>query len=189
MSLRAIRTALHRRYAGLRLAWLRRVWGMDLGDGVRVSGKARLDYTNPRGVHIGHHTILTPGVQIFTHDFVGARHVDTWIGACCFIGANAIILPGVRVGDHSIVAAGSVVTKDVPPHSVVGGNPATVIKSGIATGWWGMTVAGAPGLTEPSGNPSIPADATQSSSRIALAPVADRRTLPSSISATRPMEI
>ena len=46
----------------------------------------------------------------------------------CWIGANAVITAGVRVGKHSIVAAGSIVTKDVPPYSVVAGNPARVIK-------------------------------------------------------------
>ena len=44
------------------------------------------------------------------------------------IGANASIMPGVRIGTHSIVAAGAVVTKDVPPHSLVAGVPAKVIK-------------------------------------------------------------
>lgn len=44
-----------------------------------------------------------------------------------FIGANAIIIGDVKIGPNAIVAAGSVVTKDVPPNSVVGGNPARVI--------------------------------------------------------------
>ncbi len=46
----------------------------------------------------------------------------------CWIGANAVITAGVTVGKHSIVAAGSIVTKDVPPFSIVGGNPAKLIK-------------------------------------------------------------
>jgi acetyltransferase-like isoleucine patch superfamily enzyme len=45
-----------------------------------------------------------------------------------WIGAGAIILPGVTVGENSIVAAGSVVTKDVPMNTVVGGVPARIIK-------------------------------------------------------------
>ena len=45
-----------------------------------------------------------------------------------WIGANAVILPGVTIGHHSVVAAGAVVTKDVPPHSLVAGVPAKVIK-------------------------------------------------------------
>ncbi|SFQ51984.1 acyltransferase [Hymenobacter arizonensis] len=45
-----------------------------------------------------------------------------------WIGANAVITAGVRIGKHSVVAGGSVVTKDVPPYSVVGGNPARILK-------------------------------------------------------------
>ncbi len=47
---------------------------------------------------------------------------DVWIGT------RAIILSGVRIGQGAIIAAGSVVTKDVPPYSIVGGNPAKIIK-------------------------------------------------------------
>jgi acetyltransferase-like isoleucine patch superfamily enzyme len=46
-----------------------------------------------------------------------------------WIAAGAIISGGVTVGEHSVVAAGSVVTKDVPANSLVGGNPARVIRS------------------------------------------------------------
>ena len=50
------------------------------------------------------------------------------IGDRAWIGANAVINAGVTVGPHAIVASGSIVTKDVEPHSLVGGNPAAVIK-------------------------------------------------------------
>jgi maltose O-acetyltransferase len=46
---------------------------------------------------------------------------DVWIGA------NVVVLPGRRIGTGSIVGAGAVVTRDVPPYSIVGGNPAAVI--------------------------------------------------------------
>jgi acetyltransferase-like isoleucine patch superfamily enzyme len=45
-----------------------------------------------------------------------------------WIAANVIILPGIHIGHDSVIAAGSVVVKDVPPQSLVGGNPAKVIK-------------------------------------------------------------
>jgi acetyltransferase-like isoleucine patch superfamily enzyme len=46
----------------------------------------------------------------------------------CWIGAGATILPGVTVGENSVVAAGAVVTRDVEDNTVVGGNPARLIK-------------------------------------------------------------
>ncbi len=45
-----------------------------------------------------------------------------------WIGANAVVVAGVTIGKHSIVAAGSVVTKDVPDFTIVGGNPAKILK-------------------------------------------------------------
>ena len=52
-------------------------------------------------------------------------HDNVWIGR------NSIINKGVTIGENSIVAAGSVVTKDVPPNCIVGGNPAKVVKTDI----------------------------------------------------------
>ena len=55
----------------------------------------------------------------------------------CWIGANSVITSGITIGRHSIVAAGSVVTKDVPPFTVVGGNPARILKQyNPASGQW-----------------------------------------------------
>jgi len=135
-----IRTALYRSRRRFTRKWLRSVWGMDIGHGVTISRKADLDYTNPRGVHIGDFTIVTPRAQIFSHDFVNARHVDTYIGSNCFIGAGAIILPGVVIGDNCIIAAGSVVTTDVPPRTLVAGNPAQVVRTELTTYRYGMLV-------------------------------------------------
>lgn len=53
---------------------------------------------------------------------------DTLLGDGCWLGMRAMIMPGVVIGEGAVVAAGSVVTKDVPPYTVVGGNPAKFIK-------------------------------------------------------------
>jgi len=111
---------------------------MDIGQGCRISLKAKLDLTNPQGVHIGDGTYLAFDSVIFTHDMSRALHIDTYVGRNCFIGARAMIMPGVKVGDHCIVGAGAVVTKDVPNGSIVAGNPAKIIRSNIRTRQWGI---------------------------------------------------
>lgn len=50
------------------------------------------------------------------------------VGNNCWFGANVSIMPGVKIGNGSVIAAGSVITKDIPDHSLVAGVPATVIK-------------------------------------------------------------
>ncbi len=111
---------------------------MDLGDYVRISGSAKLDPMHPRGVHIGDSTLISFGAAVLTHDFVGERMLDTYVGANCFIGARAIVMPGVRIGDHCVIGAGAIVTRDIPAHSLAVGNPARVIRSGLTTGSWGI---------------------------------------------------
>lgn len=72
------------------------------------------------------HSYDYPGIPVWE----SPRGVDkpTVIENDVWIGYGAIILGGVRIGTGSVVAAGSVVTKDIPPFSIVGGNPAHVIK-------------------------------------------------------------
>jgi virginiamycin A acetyltransferase len=57
---------------------------------------------------------------------------DTVIGNDVWIGHEAIIMPAVTIGDGAIIASGSVVTKDVPPYAIVGGNPAKIIRKRFA---------------------------------------------------------
>jgi acetyltransferase-like isoleucine patch superfamily enzyme len=55
----------------------------------------------------------------------------------CWIGTNAVVISGVTIGRHSVIAAGSVVTKDIPPYSVAAGNPARIIRQyNHKTGEW-----------------------------------------------------
>lgn len=75
---------------------------------------------------------------------------DTVIGNDVWIGYDALIMPGVTIGDGAIVAARSVVTADVPPYAIVGGNPARIVRQrfdadsvrrlqGLA--WWDRSAA------------------------------------------------
>jgi acetyltransferase-like isoleucine patch superfamily enzyme len=61
-------------------------------------------------------------------DFYVAKRKKIIIKDYVWIGFNTIILKGVTIGEGSIIGAGAVVTKDVPPYTVVGGNPAKVLK-------------------------------------------------------------
>lgn len=104
------------------------------------------DYTRI-GIHctvigpvcIGKNVNLAQGITVtaLNHNFEDpTRKIDEQgistkpvvIGDDVWIGANAVILPGVTIGHHVVVAAGAVVTKDVPPHSLVAGVPAKLIK-------------------------------------------------------------
>ncbi len=111
---------------------------MDIGANCRISLSAKLDKTNPRGLHIGDSTAVSFGASILTHDQCRSLVADTWVGKECHIGARSIIMPGVRIGDNCVVAAASVVTKDVPGNCWVAGIPARIIERGIETGPLGV---------------------------------------------------
>jgi acetyltransferase-like isoleucine patch superfamily enzyme len=126
-----------RKILAVRTSYLR--WlGMEIGADTQISLKARLDKTNPRGVHIGAGTLIAFDATILAHDLARVLHTDTYIGRNCFIGTRATILPGITIGDSCVVAAGAVVNTDVPSGSIVAGNPSRVIKSGIRTMKWGV---------------------------------------------------
>lgn len=110
--------------------------------GVRIGKNNFISTRNwssePYLITIGNNCQITSNVYIHTHgggqairhhcpdfDAYGKVVINDW----CYIGANSHIMPGVSIGEGSLVAAGSVVTKSIPPHSVVGGNPAKFICS------------------------------------------------------------
>jgi acetyltransferase-like isoleucine patch superfamily enzyme len=112
----------------LRITFYNRVWGTKIDPSAVISLKAKIDRTYPQGIVIGAYTYITFGASILAHDMVRNLRATTRIGTHCFIGANALILPG------------AVVTKDVPSYSIVAGNPAKVIKTGIKTREFGILV-------------------------------------------------
>jgi acetyltransferase-like isoleucine patch superfamily enzyme len=95
--------------------------------------------TEPYLIKIGNHCTITAGVTLLTHDggaWLFRREIPELnvfgkieIKDNCFIGIGSIILPNVTIGPNSVVGAGSVITKDVPPNTVVAGVPAKEICS------------------------------------------------------------
>lgn len=84
-------------------------------------------------IAVGEDTQIGPGTLITTteHDYHGdlkERFVPVAIGNGVWIGANVTILAGVTIGDFAVVGAGSVVTRNIPAHSVAVGVPARVIR-------------------------------------------------------------
>src|SRR3989338_4277419 len=111
---------------------------------VCLIGKGNRIYTKNFGsepylVKIGNHCTIAAGVLFITHDggtWVFRNEIPNLnvfgkieIKNNCFIGITSIILPNISIGPNSVVGAGSVVTKDVPPNTVVAGVPARVICS------------------------------------------------------------
>ncbi len=111
-----------------------RLLGVKIGKNTMISLGAKIDVHRGK-VTIGDDCLITSGVKILSHD--GASRMinkDDWgngevvIGNNVFIGVNAVILRNVTIGDNSVIGAGAIVSKDVPPATVVAGNPAKVIK-------------------------------------------------------------
>lgn len=98
----------------------------EIGDGVLIANLVGI-------VGRTDHYLTDVGVNIrrskWVGDFPELLSQHTVIGSDVWIGYAAIVLSGVSVGDSSIIAAGAVVTTDVPPNSIVAGNPARVLRN------------------------------------------------------------
>lgn len=106
------------------------------------SGFSSVSISSRALIRIGSHVTCGANARIYDHDFHSLEHFYRWtpedfahvrsspieIGDDVFIGANSIILKGTKVGARSIIAAGSVVFGlDIPPDSMVKGNPAAIV--------------------------------------------------------------
>ncbi|MFN8619372.1 MAG: acyltransferase [Chloroflexota bacterium] len=119
-----------------RLARVRRA-GLQIADDCRLSGWP-IWGSEPYLISIAEHVAMADGVTFITHDggtWVFRRepryrdvikYGRITIHENCVIGAGVMLLPGIEIGPNSVVAAGSVVTRSVPPNSVAGGSPARV---------------------------------------------------------------
>ena len=112
--------------------------GLDIGEECFVGDECLVDLAE--GVRLERQVTLAERVLILTHTNVGYRDhplqarfpamaAPVVVEAGSFLGANVTVLPGVRVGEQSFVAAGSVVTADVPPRTLVAGVPARPLRT------------------------------------------------------------
>lgn len=120
----------------IRFAYLTklRILGVKIGKNTMISLGAKIDVHRGK-VNIGDNCLITSGVKILSHDGASRMiNIDDFgngevvIGNNIFIGVNAIILKGVHIGDNSVIGSGTIVTKDVPPQSLVVGNPGKIIR-------------------------------------------------------------
>ena len=84
------------------------------------------------GLRVGDDVFIGPNATFTNDRFPRSkqypeRFAQTTIGRGASIGANATILPGITIGQHAMIGAGAVVTRSVPPHAIVVGNPARIV--------------------------------------------------------------
>ena len=118
---------------------LERIRGTKIGKHVFLGGGNILDRVRPDLITIEDEVSLAGGVNILTHsnpttplrEILGEEyHIlkPVVIKRGAWLALNVVVLPGVTIGENSIVATNSVVIKDVPPYTIVGGAPAKVLK-------------------------------------------------------------
>jgi acetyltransferase-like isoleucine patch superfamily enzyme len=117
---------------------LHRWRGVKMGHDCFIDPNAIMETAYPENITLGNDVRVTAGAIIMTHikgphylreaGFVPVVLEPVVLEDHCFVGVNAVILPGVTVGRAAVVASGAVVTADVPPLTMVAGNPAKVVK-------------------------------------------------------------
>ena len=110
--------------------------GKNIHIGKRVFINMGCKFQDQGGIYIGDGTLIGHNVVLATLNHAKSPSerssmipAPIHIGKDVWIGSNATVLPGVTIGDGAIIAAGAVVTKDVPERTIVGGIPATFIRT------------------------------------------------------------
>lgn len=140
MLIKVIKKVFHNIYASLKHEGYARFVGVKMGQNVHIYGNPiGMFGTEPWCITLGNNVHITREVLFVTHDGGTLLFRDIIpdleitapiiIGNDVYIGVRSIILPGVLIGNNVIIAAGSVVTRDIPDNSVVGGVPAKFIKT------------------------------------------------------------
>ncbi len=109
---------------------------IEIGDNTYIGDRTEIHSGD--SVKIGSNVNISWDCNILDRDYHGFEsetEICKPVTICdnVWIGCRCLVLKGVTIGKGSIVAAGSVVTKDVPPKCLVGGNPAKIIKENV---WW-----------------------------------------------------
>jgi putative colanic acid biosynthesis acetyltransferase WcaF len=103
-------------------------WNLTLHDRAALGDRANAYSLGPIIIRehatVAQECYLCTGTHAFDEPALNLITASISIGAYAFIGVRAIILPGVNIGEHAIVGAGSLVTRNVSPHTIVKGNPA-----------------------------------------------------------------
>jgi UDP-2-acetamido-3-amino-2,3-dideoxy-glucuronate N-acetyltransferase len=132
------------------------LYGCDIGDNSKIGTFVEIQKGSTIGKNckVSSHTFICEGVTIEDNVFIGHnvtfindrypratsvdgrlqtekdwRCIPTFVKKGASIGSSSTILCGITVGENAIVGAGSVVTKDIPPNTIVAGNPAKVLRT------------------------------------------------------------
>lgn len=115
--------------------WLHRLRGVTIGANPWIGQLVFIDELHPEDLTIGDNCTIGLRTSIFTHFYWGPRRPKSngkvHIGNDVFIGPHCLILPNVTIGDGAVIRAGTVVSRNVPPHVFWGAPPAAAL--GIAT--------------------------------------------------------
>jgi acetyltransferase-like isoleucine patch superfamily enzyme len=120
---RSVRPALHR------------LRGASIGKNVWISQFVYVDELHPENITIGDNCTIGLRTSIISHFYWGSRRSESkgkvFIGQDVFVGPHCVILPNVRIGDGAVIKAGTVVSRNVPPHTFWGSPSAEAL--GTAT--------------------------------------------------------